>query len=262
MAREETMMHADLPRAYVFMLRFGPWAISLFGFTLVLAGLFSQRPAAIVALLLIMGTGCVVLGIVLPRTSGPLSLGRDGVEVGIQPLRDLDVSAFPSGTIAAVVTDVAEKTIPDTDPNKDRLVQGFVSHALQVWTGTGNLAGLWWQAIPAHGDEPYKLDAIDLHPRGEDLSGDLSRVIPTIQSSRRWEFVGKVRGSLIFGMFFTKTPDVNALSYGTIQLHRINEAGTIWEGFYVRLEIDASGGSWLERLEPIPMSWSRERPPE
>jgi len=70
----------------------------------------------------------------------------------------------------------------------------------------------------------------------------------------------KIRGNFIFGMFFTLTPDINALSYGTIQLHRENIEGTLWKGFYVRLEINSSEGKWSEILDPIPYTWQRLHP--
>lgn len=133
MADENRGKTGDIPRPYVYMLRFGPWAVSGFGTTLVLFGLLSQRPATVVSLLIVVGSACMVLGIVLPRTSGPVTLGRNGMEVAIQSLRDVDSGAFQPGTIAAVVTDVAEKTIPDTEPNKDRLVVRFGKAFMYDW---------------------------------------------------------------------------------------------------------------------------------
>jgi len=53
-------------------------------------------------------------------------------------------------------------------------------------------------------------------------------------------------------------PDA-AMSYGTIQLCRNDRAGTIWAGFYVRMQIDA-GLSWSKDLERIDMRWQRLRP--
>jgi hypothetical protein len=61
-------------------------------------------------------------------------------------------------------------------------------------------------------------------------------------------------------MFYTTTPDINALSYGTIQLRREDPAATVWTGFYVRLEIQSGGDGWSSALEPVDLRWQRLEP--
>lgn len=199
------------PPSYLRLIRFGPWALCLFGLVLLVSGLSVDRPVALQIALAMLGTGCFAGGVLLPRIKGIVSMSKSGIEADVLPAADLD------RTIAAVAADVARKAIPDEDPQKHRRVQEFIDDARQTWAGTGTLAGTWWALICAHGEEPEKLDLVTLVPSDEDLQAAVRRTRPEDQNQRRWEFVGKVRGNFIFGMFFTSTPDINALSYGTIQ---------------------------------------------
>lgn len=67
-----------------------------------------------------------------------------------------------------------------------------------------------------------------------------------------------MQGSLLYGVFFSK--DASDLSYGTIQLHKDNELGTIWRGTYSRVHLSSGSEGWTERVFHIPLTWQREAP--
>lgn len=253
---DETAEERSLTKHYLWLIRFGPWALSILGAFLLLFSLFADRDATLLIPVLVVGAVFIVTGMLLPRAEGAISMTKTGIEAKVQPVRDLEA------TVAEVATSAAEKAIPNDDPEKDRRVQEVVADAVQSWGGAGTLAGTWWCVIPPYREEPEKIDLVDLRPAGENLVAKVRRTKPVSQDQRRWEFVGKVRGNFLFGMFYTQTPDINALSYGTVQLYRENAEGTAWGGFYVRLEINAHRDGWSEQLEPIPLSWTRSSPYE
>jgi hypothetical protein len=194
-------------------------------------------------------------GVALPRVTGEIALDARGFKANMQRIDQVDPSA-----LAAAVTEAAERTIPDSYPEKAHVVRELASTAVQAWGNPDGLAGRWWAQLAAHSGEAPKIDVVELRVDGEDLTAEIRRAEPREQTDRRWRFVGKVRGSLIFGMFYTVTPDVNALSYGTIQLRREDPAATKWSGFYVRLDIQPGGSGWSTKLEPIAISWQRTEP--
>jgi hypothetical protein len=194
-------------------------------------------------------------GVALPRIIGEIALDSSGFKANVQGIDRLDPSA-----LAAAVTEAAESAIPDNYPRKEEFVRELAARTVQTWGGPDALAGRWWAQLSAHGNEPAKLDLVELQVSGEDLVADIRRCGPQDQDERKWQFTGKVRGSFLFGMFYTTTPDINALSYGTIQLRREDPAATIWTGFYVRLEIQSGGDGWSSALEPVELSWQRLEP--
>lgn len=204
---------------------------------------------------LTLGGLLVVAGVALPRIQGDVALDAHGFRAQIQGIDHLDPSA-----LAAAVTEAAAEALPDNYPHKDEFVRELAAKTVQTWGNPEALAGRWWAHLGPYRDEPLKLDLVELKVQGEDLTADIRRARPADQSERRWRFQGKVRGSFLFGMFYTTTPDVNALSYGTIQLRRQDTAGTVWAGFYVRLEIGAVAEGWSTTLEPVDLRWERSEP--
>jgi hypothetical protein len=242
-------------RAYAWSFRLGPWLLVGLGLVLVVYGCVVSTETELRATTITLGSLLAVAGVALPRVRGDIALDSRGFRAKIEGIEQLDPSA-----LAAAVAEVAEEAIPDDYPGKDELVRTFAVKAVQTWGDPATLAGTWWARLAPHAGEPGKLDRVELQVSGEDLVADIRRVQPVDQSDRRWRFAGKVRGSFLFGMFYTTTPDINALSYGTIQLRRQDPAATVWSGFYIRLEIRSVGEGWSKSLEPISLEWRRLQP--
>jgi hypothetical protein len=64
------------------MLRYGPYGLCVLGLLMILFAAFGNRSDLILALFLILGVGCAVTGVVLPRITGSIEVGKDGVKVG------------------------------------------------------------------------------------------------------------------------------------------------------------------------------------
>lgn len=246
---------SDGSRAYVWLFRWGPWLVIAVGCALAVYGLATSGDAGVRITAITLGTFMILAGVALPRIIGEIALDAKGFKANVQGIDQLDPSA-----LAAAVTEAAEKAIPDSYPHKEEFVRELAAKTVQTWGGPEALAGRWWAQLAANGDEPEKLDLVEMQVSGEDLIADIRRCNPEEQSERRWKFAGKVRGSFLFGMFYTTTPDINALSYGTIQLRREDPAATVWSGFYVRLEVKSGGDAWSSALEPVELSWQRLEP--
>lgn len=182
-----------------------------------------------------------------------------GIEKYVGVLRDGENHDRNRAVVASLVTEVASNVIPDSTPGKPRIVQELATEAVHAWDVQASMSGTWWAVLEAHKGRPQKIDLLEATITGEDVRASISRVEPQAQSGRKWEFVGKVRGGYLFGMFYTTTPDLSAMSYGTIQLSRQDRSGTVWSGFYVRMQLEA-GLSWSKDLDRIDMRWQRRRP--
>jgi len=245
----------DGSKAYVWLFRWGPWLVVAVGCVLALYGLTAAGNIELRIAAVTLGAFMILAGVALPRIMGEIALDARGFKANVQGIDQLDPSA-----LAAAVTEAAEKAIPDSYPHKDEFVRELAAKTVQTWGGPEALAGRWWAQLAPNDDEPEKLDLVELQVKGEDLVADIRRCQPQDQSERRWKFVGKIRGSFLFGMFYTTTPDINALSYGTIQLRREDPAATVWSGFYVRLEVKSGGEAWSSALEPVGLRWQRLEP--
>lgn len=228
----------------------------MLGMTIVAFGILtSEEQDSIRIASITLGAILTVTGVALPRMMGEITFDAHGFKTTIQGIDQLDPSA-----VAAAVTEAAEQAVPDSYPHREEFVRELAAKTVQSWGNTEALAGRWWAILATHHDEPEKLDLVELQVKGEDLVAEIRRCQPDNQQQRRWRLVGKVRGSFLFGMFYTTTPDVNALSYGTIQLRREDVAATVWSGFYVRLEIQSGGADWSSKLEPVNLRWQRLEP--
>jgi len=249
-------MGSDSPRSFQLLDRLGPWMLALVGLGLIAFALLTSQQVGFRLAALVLGVGALVGGLVLHRASRVALGPRDGFSADLQNV--LDRNAAPG--FAAAVKEAATRTIPDGTPDKLRIVQDTVIETMHTLSIAASLSGTWWAVLEAHKDRPRKVDLVEATVSGEDVTATIRRVSPDEQSGRRWDFVGKVRGGYLFGMFYTTTPDLAALSYGTIQLRRASDAGTEWTGFYVRLQVVSGNPGRPNELEPIKMCWQRDRP--
>ena len=119
----------------------------------------------------------------------------------------------------------------------------------------GVFTGKWDQLIKAQHDEPEKHDLVLCKHVGETIRGTIRRKNPTDQEFKSWMFQGQVRGSLVFVTFWAKDSAKNPGSYGTIQLHIIDEKHL--KGFYVKLKVTAAQDKFTGELQKIQLDWQR-----
>jgi hypothetical protein len=128
-----------------------------------------------------------------------------------------------------------------------------------IWLGRrGPMRGIWWQSIPVFDDQPQKLDKVKCRHTGNSVSAGIRRTEPDYEVNRAWKFEGRIQGNLLYGIFFSH--NASDLSYGTIQLHKHDELGTVWKGTYSRLRLRSQEESWIEYLPHIPLEWRRVQP--
>lgn len=119
----------------------------------------------------------------------------------------------------------------------------------------GVFSGEWEELILAQHGEAEKHDQVTCKHVGNTVSGSIRRQHPTDQTHKNWRFQGHVRGSLIFVTFWATDAAKNPGSYGTIQLHMINEKQL--KGFYVKLIVTASQDKFTGELKQVHVEWLR-----
>jgi hypothetical protein len=89
---------SSIRRPYRWMLRYGPYGLCVLGLSMILFGAFINRSDSIIALFLVLGVGCAVTGVALPRITGSVEIGKDGFKLGT-------VESMSSGLFAHNVGD-------------------------------------------------------------------------------------------------------------------------------------------------------------
>jgi hypothetical protein len=115
-------------RAYRWPLLYGPWVLGLIGLVMIGVGLFVDRPGQVALTSIGFGAAMLIAGVLLPRMQGQLELGPSGVKGAVH--------ALPAAFMAAAVTTarkVAEETIPEDEPEKERKVNEAVGRAANYW---------------------------------------------------------------------------------------------------------------------------------
>jgi len=109
-----------LPNAYLWMSRYGPLALCVFGLAMVLYAMIVERPAPITITWIVMGAGAFFAGIVLPRVKGAVEVGTQGVKAELDDVRAIEARFVEAMTsvVTATAEKVAEATIPE-QPDKD-----------------------------------------------------------------------------------------------------------------------------------------------
>jgi hypothetical protein len=117
----------------------------------------------------------------------------------------------------------------------------------------GPLTGVWEQTISE--GTITKRDYVKCRQIGDNLKGKIERKEPIDQVSKKWKFQAQIRGSMLFGIFWATDLKRNPGSYGTLQLHMMNQSKL--EGFYVKTTTTLEGSKIIVQLKKIPFSWQR-----
>lgn len=126
-----------------------------------------------------------------------------------------------------------------------------------AWQGQrGPLRGVWWEYTPPVNGQPQKLDRVKCRNSGKTVTAHIQRKEPSIEAHRKWYFQGRAEGNLLYGHFFSHDP--NEVSYGTMQLHKHDQFGTVWKGTYSRPQLRPEEEGWVEYLPHIPIEWRRK----
>jgi hypothetical protein len=131
--------------------------------------------------------------------------------------------------------------------------------ATRLWNSwqcrKGDLTGEWKQYIS--GESGDKVDNISLKHNNvtKKIKGKIKRLEPQNQRNKVWEFEGVIKGHLLFIIFWTSDVRKNPGSYGTIQLHEINENQL--SGFYIRPSPIGDDSEFLNVLIKTSLKWSR-----
>lgn len=138
-------------------------------------------------------------------------------------------------------------------------VGGLFYSDLRDWVRMrrGVLTGDWDQVIPAQNNQPEKKDHVECRHVGDSISGDIHRVTPTNEKNKSWGFEGRVRGDLIFLVFWTTNEKDNPGSYGTIQLHRMPDG--FCEGHYERWVLSTDRNQFTGKFQEAQLKWLPRR---
>lgn len=97
------------------------------GALLVCAAIFAGVPAAVGSILVLCGTGTLVLGVLLPRVEGPVELGPGGLKLAIQAVvrRSEELNLGPEQQVRAVKEIVSRVDILRSVPGVERRSSGL-----------------------------------------------------------------------------------------------------------------------------------------
>lgn len=142
----------------------------------------------------------------------------------------------------------------------DALIGALVAIVLQevfaYWRGrSGFLAGRWDETLYDKQGNVAKIDRIVVQHHGNVVKGRIRRLNPVDQSFKRWRFYGRIEGNLLFGVFWSTDLRRNPGSYGTIQLHMLNQSR--FTGFYVRLDVASDLTGISETMSRLKLEWER-----
>lgn len=103
--------------------------------------------------------------------------------------------------------------------------------------------GVWEDEIFDSDSTVVKRDSVELRQRGEEVYGNIRRIIPVEQNDKRWKFYGRIIGSNFFAVFWQV--DRNDPSYGCWYLHRLHHDDAApgereLSGYYLKFS-DATG---------------------
>lgn len=122
----------------------------------------------------------------------------------------------------------------------------------------GELTGEWIQFVYNEKGEAEKKDRIILKHNHftKKVEGKIERLTPKDQHFKKWVFNGVVRGNILFVIFWSADLEKNPGSYGTIQLHEINEGKL--SGFYIRPNPVATNTGLINEFQKTRLKWQRE----
>ena len=109
------------------------------------------------------------------------------------------------------------------------------THLWKIWQQRkGELTGEWMQSVVNDNGKVEKRDHVTLKHNHltKRVEGSIERLAPEDQKFKKWVFEGVLRGNVLFIIFWTADVKSNPGSYGTIQLHEIDEGKLT--GFYIR----------------------------
>ncbi len=109
-----------LPRSWRQAFLLGPWVLMLGGFALVVASLISSNRSSFGTTCLTLGVATAVAGALLPRASGQFSVA--GATANVYGVEDA----------IKAIAEIANATVPDTDPAKEEKVRLYVNAAAEI----------------------------------------------------------------------------------------------------------------------------------
>lgn len=130
------------------------------------------------------------------------------------------------------------------------LAQELIAH---LKSRKGPLTDEWDQIIDEGG--VTKRDRVHCRQIGDRLEGTIERVEPADQKYKTWRFQARIRGSMLFGMFWATDLKKNPGSYGTLQLHMIDYSTL--EGFYVKSTTTLNKSRFIGQLKEFHFKWHR-----
>jgi len=124
------------------------------------------------------------------------------------------------------------------------------------------MSGVWFEILHAYDGLNERWDKLIIEQRGNRLKGAISRISPSPESDRKWEFVGYIHGLYIVGIYYIINTNEDSTSYGTIILKRDttvrNEA--VWRGRYTRPEYMDPHLYFAGQVSMGTMLWQRTQP--
>jgi hypothetical protein len=131
-----------------------------------------------------------------------------------------------------------------------------IQEATSYWRGrSGFLAGTWDETLYDKQGNIAKIDRLVLRHHGNIIKGKIRRLQPPDQTFKRWQLYGRIEGNLLFGIFWSTDLKRNPGSYGTMQLHMLNQSS--FTGFYVRLDIASNQAGISETMTRLKLEWKR-----
>ena len=124
--------------------------------------------------------------------------------------------------------------------------------------GRGLFVGTWDQVIPAVNDQPAKRDVVVCSQHGERVSGQIARIEPTTENSKRWSFQGRVRENVLAAIFWSEDPGIN--SFGTMLL--VHSGDHRYDGYYTKHRLAEQDIDHIaEERERIHFHWLKRPAP-
>jgi NhaP-type Na+/H+ or K+/H+ antiporter len=138
----------ELRWEYRFLLRYGPIGLCGIGVGMLSYAMIANRPDAVLVTFIVIGMGCIIAGVILPRISGALEVGTAGVKAELLDLRT-DPGAFVligKAARPAVSNEGGEPFITVDDVKEAVLQQGWetdvAAGSLYVVTPAGQVLQL------------------------------------------------------------------------------------------------------------------------
>ncbi|MHB8595433.1 MAG: hypothetical protein ACYDER_01330 [Ktedonobacteraceae bacterium] len=122
---------------------------------------------------------------------------------------------------------------------------------------SGFLTGEWEQVIyDTKGVTETRKDRVIVRHEDNVVKGHVNRLEPIDQRFKSWDLSGRIEGHMLFCTFWSTDLKKNPGSYGTVQLHMINQSR--FTGFYLKLGITSKPTGFSEALIQTKLEWRRK----